>query len=53
MKTIRIHLHPVEETMLVEVQKSNKRYRDIESLLLGLIRDEYAKTPKRKAERVS
>ena len=46
MKTIRIHIHPVEEAMLVEVQKSNKRYRDIESLLLGLIRDEYAKTPK-------
>ena len=53
MKTIRFHLHPVEEAMLVEVQKSNKRYRDIESLLLGLIREEYAKTPKGKAERVS
>jgi len=53
MKTIRVHLHPVEEAMLVEVQKSNKRFRDIESLLLGLIRDEYVKTPKGKAERVS
>ena len=53
MKTVRIHLHPVEEAMLVEVQKSNKRYRDIETLLLGQIREEYAKTPKGKAERVS
>jgi len=49
MKTIRIHLHPVEEAMLVEVQKRNKRYRDIEFLLLGLIRDEYAKTQKAKS----
>lgn len=49
MKTIRIHLHPVEEAMLVEVQKSNKRYRDIESMLLGLIRDEYAKMQKAKS----
>jgi hypothetical protein len=48
MKTIRFHLHPVEEAMLMEVQKSNKRYRDIESLLLGLIREEYAKTQKTK-----
>lgn len=46
MKTIRIHLHPVEEAMLLEVQKGNRRYRDLEALLLGLIRDEYAKTPK-------
>jgi hypothetical protein len=46
MSTIRIHLHPVEAEMLKEVQKVNRRFRDIESLLLGLIRDEYAKTPK-------
>jgi len=31
--------------MLVEVQKVNRRFRDIDTLLLGLIRDEYAKTP--------
>jgi hypothetical protein len=53
MKTIRFHLHPVEEAILVEVQKRNKRYRDIESLLLGQIHEEYAKTPKGKAERLS
>ena len=50
MKTIRIHLHPVEEAMLVEVQKSNKRYRDIEFLLLGQIREEYAKTSKSRSQ---
>jgi hypothetical protein len=52
MKTIRIHLHPVEEAMLLEVQKGNRRYRDLEALLLGLIREEYAKTPKGKSQRV-
>jgi hypothetical protein len=46
MTTIRIHLHPVEAEMLKEVQKGNKRFRDIETLLLGLIREEYVKTAK-------
>ena len=50
MSTIRIHLHPVEAEMLKEVQKVNRRFRDIDSLLLGLIREEYAKTPKGKAQ---
>jgi hypothetical protein len=50
MSTIRIHLHPVEAEMLKEVQKSNRRFRDIESLLLGLIREEYVNTPKGKAQ---
>ena len=45
VKTIKIHLHPVEAEMLKEVQKGNRRFRDMETLLLGLIRDEYAKTP--------
>ena len=53
MKPIRINLHPVEEAMLVAVQKSNKHYRDVESLLLGQIREEYAKTLKGRAERVA
>ena len=48
MSTIRIHLHPVEAEMLKEVQKVNRRYRDLETLLLGLIRDEYSKIPKGK-----
>ena len=46
MSTIRIHLHPVEAEMLKEVQKVNRRFRDLETLLLGLIREEYAKNPK-------
>jgi len=50
MSTIRIHLHPVEAEMLKEVQKVNRRYRDLETLLLGQIREEYAKTPKGKAQ---
>jgi hypothetical protein len=49
MTTIRIHLHPVEAEMLKEVQKVNRRYRDLETLLLGLIREEYSKTPKGRA----
>ena len=52
MTTIRIHLDPVEEGMLKEVQKINRRYRDMESVLLSLIREEYAKTPKGKAGRL-
>jgi len=51
MSTIRIHLHPVEAEMLKEVQKVNRRFRDIDTLLLGLIRDEYAKTPKGRSSR--
>ena len=46
MKTIRIHLHPVEEAMLIEVQKVNRRFKDLDALLLRQIREEYAKTPK-------
>jgi len=51
MSTIRIHLHPVEAEMLKEVQKVNRRFRDIDTLLLGLIRYEYAKTPKGRSSR--
>lgn len=41
MKTIRIHLHGVDEAMLKDVQKKNPRFRDLEGLMLNLIRDEY------------
>jgi hypothetical protein len=37
--------------MLVEVQKVNKAYKDLQSLLLNQIRQEYAKTPKGRAAR--
>jgi len=53
MSTIRIHLRFGEEQMLKEVQKVNPRYKDLESLLLGLIRDEYAKTPKGRSKGAS
>jgi len=53
MKTIRIYLHPIDAEMLKEVQKVNRRFRDIDTLLLGLIRDEYAKTPKGRSKGAS
>ena len=49
MKTITIRLPDVEAAMLLEVQKVNKSYRDLQGLLLKEIRQEYAKTPKGKA----
>ena len=41
MKTITIRLPDVEAAMLVEVQKRNKVFKDLEKLLVGLIRKEY------------
>ena len=52
MKEIKIQLRSYEEQMLLEVQKMNKRFRDPQAVLLNLIRDEYQKTPKGKAERI-
>ena len=46
MKTITIRLPDVEAAMLVEVQKLNKAYRDLQGLLISQIQQEYAKTPK-------
>jgi len=43
VKTITIRLPDVEAAMLVEVQKVNKAYRDIQELLLSQIRQEYQK----------
>ena len=51
MKTIIIRLPDVEAAMLVEVQKVNKAYRDLQGLLLNQIRQEYANTPKGRASR--
>ena len=50
MKTITIRLPDVEAAMLIEVQKVNKAYRDLQSLLLNQIQQEYAKTPKETLE---
>jgi hypothetical protein len=41
----------VEAAMLAEVQKVNKAYRDLQSLLINQIQQEYAKTPKGRAAR--
>jgi len=41
MKTITIRLPDVEAAMLVEVQKKNKAFRDLQHLVLQIIRKEY------------
>ena len=51
MKTIIIRLPDVEAAMLVEVQKVNKDYRDLQGLLINQIQTEYQKTPKGRASR--
>ena len=51
MKTITIRLPDVEAAMLLEVQKTNKAYRDLQGLLLNQIRQEYAKAPGDRASR--
>ena len=43
MKTLTIRIPDVEAAMLVEVQKRNKSFRDLQALLLSLIREEYGK----------
>jgi hypothetical protein len=51
MKTIIIRLPDVEVAMLVEVQKVNRAYKDLQGLLLHQIRQEYSKTPNGRASR--
>jgi len=51
MKTITIRLSDVEAAMLVEVQKVNRAYRDLQALLISQIQKEYAKTPAARAKR--
>jgi len=43
MKTITIRLPDAEEAMLVEVQKVNKAYRDLQDMVLKQVRSEYEK----------
>ena len=49
MKIITIRLPDVEAAMLVEVQKVNKAFRDLQGFLISQIQQEYAKTPKGRA----
>ena len=51
MKTITIRLPDVEAAMLMELQKVNRAYRDLQGLLVSQIQQEYAKTPKGRASR--
>ena len=51
MKTITIRLPDVEAAMLLEVQKVNRSYRDLQGLLINQIQTEYQKTPKGRATR--
>ena len=44
MKTITIRLPDVEAPMLVEVQKRNKAFKDLQQLLIQQIRQEYQKS---------
>ena len=44
MKTITIRLSAVEAAMLLEVQKVNKAFKDLQQLLIQQIRQEYQKT---------
>ena len=43
MKTITIRLAAPEAAMLAEIQKRKKDYRDIQSLILSQIYEEYRK----------
>jgi len=51
VKTITIRLPDVEAAMLVEVQKKNRAYRDLQGLLLSQIQQEYQKTLTASAKR--
>jgi len=43
MKNITLRIPPVEAAMLQELQKTHKQFRNLEALVLGLIRQEYEK----------
>ena len=43
MRTITIRLPDVEAAMLVEVQKRNKAFKDLQQLLIQQISQEYQK----------
>ena len=49
METITIHMPDVESGMLIQVQKVNRAYKDLQGLLINQIQQEYAKTPKGRA----
>ena len=44
MKTITLRIPPVEAAMLQDLQKTHKQFRNLEVLVLGLIREVYGKS---------
>jgi hypothetical protein len=48
MKTLTIRIPSVEATMLQELQKTHKQFRNLEALVLGLIREVYEKSSQKK-----
>jgi hypothetical protein len=51
VKTITVRLPDVEAAMLIEVQKTNKAYRDLQGLMFNQIRQEYCRIPKGRVSR--
>ena len=43
MKTITLRIPAVEAAMLQDLQKTHKQFRNLEALVLGLIREVYGK----------
>ena len=43
MKPITLRIPPVEAAMLQDLQKTHKQFRNLEVLVLGLIREIYGK----------
>ena len=43
MKTMTLRIPAVEAAMLQDLQKTHKAFRNLEMLMLGLIREEYGK----------
>jgi hypothetical protein len=43
MKTITLRIPPVEAAMLQDLQQTHKQFRNLEALVLGLIREVYGK----------
>jgi len=48
MRNINIKLDKVEEAMLVKIQSTNKQYKNIEKLVLDMLRDEYLNITQKK-----
>jgi len=43
MKTITLRIPAVEAAMLQDLQKTHKQFRNLEAMVLGLIREEHEK----------